>query len=123
MWYKVNEKGDITNISSIHEEGYSYTSDDIVFNFDGKKLVLKSETETEEYKAAEMAYKHEREIEDLRRRRERECFSVINRGEPWYRTLTDEQKAELDVWYAAWLDVTETEVIPEELKWLRREKG
>lgn len=35
----------------------------------------------------------------LRRRRIGECFSVINRGQLWYNTLTEEQKQELQIWY------------------------
>lgn len=54
----------------------------------------------------------------LRRRREVECFSIINRGKPWYDLLTIEQEAELKEWYLAWLNVTETQVIPVRPKWL-----
>lgn len=54
----------------------------------------------------------------LRRRRERECFSVINRGKAWYDLLTVSQEAELKEWYHAWLNVTETNVIPVRPKWL-----
>lgn len=57
-------------------------------------------------------------VEELRTRRYKECFSVINRGEMWYSMLTDEQKAELKVWYKAWLDVTETLEPPEPLAWV-----
>lgn len=56
-------------------------------------------------------------VEELRTRRYKECFPVINRGEMWYSMLTDEQKAELKVWYKAWLDVTETLNPPEPLAW------
>lgn len=56
---------------------------------------------------------------DLRRLRERECFSIVNRGVLWYNTLTEEQRLELDVWYKKWLDVTETMVIPEKPSWLK----
>lgn len=59
-----------------------------------------------------------RVAEGLRLRREKECFSVINRGEMWYSLLTDEQKEELKVWYKAWLDVTETLTPPEPLEWV-----
>ena len=55
----------------------------------------------------------------LRRLREIHCFSVINRGQLWYDTLTETQKQELKVWYQAWLDVTETKVIPEKPSWLK----
>lgn len=55
----------------------------------------------------------------LRRRREKQCFSVINRGQIWYDTLTESQKAELRVWYKAWLDVTKTLVEPQKPEWLK----
>lgn len=54
----------------------------------------------------------------LRRRRERECFSVVNRGKAWYDLLTIEQEAELKEWYHAWLNVTDTNVIPVKPSWL-----
>lgn len=57
-------------------------------------------------------------IEDFRNRRERECFPYINRGSLWYDTLTNEQKLELQVWYAAWLNVTQTLVVPQKPTWL-----
>jgi hypothetical protein len=60
----------------------------------------------------------EREIENLRIMRENHCFSIINRGQLWYNTLTESQKTELYTWYHAWLDVTETKVIPTKPSWL-----
>lgn len=54
----------------------------------------------------------------LRMQRETECFSIINRGQPWYDKLTEEQKTELNTWYQAWLEVTETMVAPEKPKWI-----
>lgn len=62
--------------------------------------------------------KLEREKQRLRKLREKECFELVNRGELWYKRLTDEQKAELDVWYQSWLDVTETFIIPTKPLWL-----
>ena len=70
-------------------------------------LFLYEYTQTEEYKAKAAEYQAWRETEELRRRRQEECFSVINRGELWYSRLTEEQKTELGVWYQAWLDVTD----------------
>ena len=52
-------------------------------------------------------------LDELRTRRELECFPIINRGTLWYSKLTVEQMSELDNWYQAWLDVTETKEIPE----------
>lgn len=57
-------------------------------------------------------------INSLRLQRAKECFSYINRGELWYERLTVVQKEELNTWYQAWLDVTETKVIPEAPEWL-----
>lgn len=66
----------------------------------------------------EAALANQRFAEELRVRREKECFSVINRGEMWYSLLTDAQKAELKEWYKAWLDVTETLEPPDKLDWI-----
>ena len=54
----------------------------------------------------------------LRRERERICFPVINRGAAWYARLTDEQNEELQAWYQAWLNVTETLVKPKTPSWI-----
>ena len=54
----------------------------------------------------------------LRSQRETECFPIINRGQLWYDTLTEEQKAELKEWYIAWLDVTDTLVVPNKPNWI-----
>ena len=51
--------------------------------------------------------------EAIRQRREKECFPIINRGQAWYSLLTFEQREELDKWYIAWLNATETGEIPE----------
>lgn len=56
---------------------------------------------------------------DYRYQREIECFPIINRGILWYERLTTEQKEELNIWYQAWLDVTETKFIPEKPTWLK----
>lgn len=54
----------------------------------------------------------------LRERREKECFSVINRGVLWYDRLTKAQINELYHWYQRWLDVTITGVVPPKPSWL-----
>ena len=64
-------------------------------------------------------YTEEEIIEQLRYRREEECFSIINRGSLWYATLTDEQVEELNKWYQNWLDCTETLEISEKPEWLK----
>ena len=55
---------------------------------------------------------------NLRTRREKECFPIINRGKLWYNCLTDDQIAELNDWYFAWLNVTETMIVPVKPQWL-----
>ena len=54
-----------------------------------------------------------------RRRREKKCFPLINRGQLWYDTLTEVQKEELRAWYKAWLDVTVTFAEPVPPAWLK----
>ena len=61
----------------------------------------------------------EEKLEVLRSIRENECFSIINRGALWYNTLSEEQIIELNNWYLAWLDVTETKIIPQKPEWLK----
>lgn len=56
---------------------------------------------------------------ELRLRREIECFPIINRGELWYAKLTTEQKSELSNWYEEWLDAPATLIIPEPPEWLK----
>ena len=75
-------------------------------------------TMTDEYKAKAKEFKASSEINALRRRRDDECFSVINRGALWYDRLTEVQRAELDEWYDAWLNVTETKEVPKTPDWL-----
>ncbi len=66
-------------------------------------------------------------LNQLRKRREYECFSIINRGFLWYNKLTEEQKNELAIWYQEWLDITDKyedgidieTIIPKKPKWLK----
>lgn len=60
----------------------------------------------------------EAENEQLRIEREKECFSVINRGWLWYDTLSEKQTKELRKWYQDWLDVTDTRKKPDKPNWL-----
>jgi hypothetical protein len=55
---------------------------------------------------------------DFRVLRDTECFAVINRSFLWYSNLSEEQKLELQTWYQAWLDITETRKIPAKPTWL-----
>lgn len=65
------------------------------------------------------ARKEKLELDKLRQQREVECFPIINRGQLWYDTLTSEQRTELQSFYRAWLDVTETKVIPTKPSWIK----
>lgn len=56
--------------------------------------------------------------ETYRQQREKECFSIINRGQLWYESITLPQLLELRAWYKAWLNVTDTMVVPEKPAWL-----
>lgn len=56
--------------------------------------------------------------ENIRKRRKDECFPYINRGRLWYSKLSDAQLIELSRWYQAWLDATDTKIIPKKPKWL-----
>ena len=76
---------------------------------DGKLVYSQSEYET---------HVAEEQKEEYRRRRETECFSVINRGQLWYEGISLSQLFELRQWYKAWLNVTETMVVPEKPAWL-----
>lgn len=56
--------------------------------------------------------------DELRYLRESECFSIVNRGQLWYSTLTLDKIGELTRWYKAWLDVTDTLEIPQKPQWI-----
>ncbi|HEL1234607.1 TPA: DUF2977 domain-containing protein [Streptococcus equi subsp. zooepidemicus] len=59
------------------------------------------------------------ELDKIRLQRNRECFSVINRGQLWYDKLTDKQREELQQWYDDWLNATSTKKIPSKPSWLK----
>lgn len=63
-------------------------------------------------------YTEEEFKNNLRAKRETECFPIINRGQLWYDTLAKQQIVELKEWYIAWLDVTDTLIIPNKPNWL-----
>ena len=105
---KVAQLNGYYNIGRIVED-----EEDIVTAYDNKRY-LKG---TEPAKPQELI--DQELLEELRQQREEECFSIINRGQVWYSTLTEEQLAELQTWYKAWLDVIETKVIPEKPRWIK----
>ena len=58
-------------------------------------------------------------LKALRDAREIECFPLMNRSPLWFMSLTSEQQKELTEWYQAWLDITETQEVPEKPSWLK----
>ena len=118
MYYLQNENAEIISTSSHPLADYRWTDEEIVVSYDRRHLLLKSQTETEEYKAGKAAWDAEQAKKELRRRRQEECFPVIDRGKPWYDSLTAEQYQELVVWRQAWLDAPETGTAPERPEWL-----
>lgn len=88
-----------------------------------KEIIYNALTKTEtfierELTPEEVAANLESRKDSLRKQREKECFSIINRGQLWYSQLDVVQLEELEVWYQEWLDVTETLTIPEKPNWL-----
>lgn len=60
----------------------------------------------------------QRQKEEIRRQRQIQCFSIMDRSKFWYDNLTSEQQQQLKEWYNAWLEAPETGIIPEKLNWL-----
>lgn len=135
-------KGDFLTVANVHKEIETWKEKEIVakldkdgqpiFNEQGEPILEEVEVEKSKthivcdlvahfYPKVELTeeQKLEREKQRLRNLREKECFALVNRGELWYKRLTEEQKAELDVWYQAWLDVTQTLEIPVKPEWLK----
>lgn len=46
-------------------------------------------------------------LNDIRFRRNQECFIVVNRGKLWYDQLNKTQIDEMKEWYKSWLDITD----------------
>lgn len=122
IYYLQNENKEITQdgyekfdekCSEMESEDY-----DIVNGYNGA-LFFMDYTTTDEYKQKAEEFNKRHNLRELRERREEECFAIINRGELWYERLTVPQKQELDKWYSAWLDVTETNEIPNKPEWIK----
>lgn len=62
-------------------------------------------------------------LQDIRIRRQEECFSIVDRSRAWYEAVyesfTDEQKTEFNNWYKAWLNAPDTRIIPKKPSWLK----
>lgn len=61
----------------------------------------------------------EMDMKEVFRRKRKWVFSIINRGNAWYNTLTEIQKQQLQKWYKEWLDVTDTLIEPIKPEWLK----
>lgn len=44
-----------------------------------------------------------KKMDYIRRKRNFECFRVVNRGQLWYNSLSQDERDELQEWYNAWL--------------------
>ena len=71
-------------------------------------------------------YKYQHDVvepNNIRVRREEECFSYINRGDAWYNMYvnTPERVKEFNEWYQAWLNAPQTKVIPTKPEWIDQE--
>lgn len=121
IYYLINENKEIIqdDFEKFADNCLEIDKDDyhIVNGYNGALFFLEY-TKTDEYKEKEKLFIDKALINTFREERERECFSIINRGALWYERLTSEQKAELQVWYQAWLDVTETKQQPKKPIWL-----
>lgn len=96
--------------------------DELPYEFETYYKAYIYDVETQTFTLDEEKYydiQDEIELENLRGRREVECFDIVNRGELWYKRLTPDQSSELDNWYGKWLDVTITLVIPTKPEWLK----
>lgn len=124
MVFTINEEGYIDSYSL--DEGVSFSDkenivlnitppSDFYNNFSAYKFI-NNEFVLDETKVTEIIRNFK--IAELRRQREVECFPIINRGQLWYNTLTENQMLELSSWYQSWLDVTETLLIPQFPLWL-----
>lgn len=67
-----------------------------------------------------MANLTEQQKTTLRKRRETECFPIVNRSSLWHRRLTTQQQCQLEVWYQQWLDAPETGIIPVMPDWVNQ---
>ena len=97
---EVNEPTDVAHFEA-HYQAYHIVDSNLVFD-----------------EAQEQVVEQEAEKAELRERRQKECFNIVDRSKLWYDSLTPEQLKELQDWYDAWLVVTETMIVPTKPEWL-----
>ena len=107
--YVIVGESNICNIEVEEPEGFSPDKFQ-AWKYDGEKLVY----DMEQAQKIQNNYRKN----EIRARREKECFSYVNRGTLWYNKLTPEQDIEFQNWYDAWLEAPETLIIPKKLEWL-----
>lgn len=101
---------DETNTDRHAAQKYPVMDENGIFNYEVKNGVFQERDKTADY--TNLA------ADELRSRRETECFAVINRGLLWYEKLTQVQKQELSEWYEAWLHAPATGIVPDKLTWV-----
>ena len=107
--YVIVGESNVCNIEVEEPEGFSPDKFQ-AWKYDGEKLVH----DMEQAQKIQNNYRKN----EIRARREKECFSYVNRGTLWYNKLTPEQDIEFQNWYDAWLEAPETLIIPKKLEWL-----
>lgn len=102
---------------------YANGGKDVIKVIDVAKVEYKPARDEEEKIYVYIPYTQEelleRKKEQLRARREQECFSIINRGSLWYDNLSGVQLEELEEWYHKWLMAPQTLEVPEKPEWLK----
>ena len=118
MYILKNPKGEVIASCNVKpNEDWEEATEEYGVGVDGR-IYSKTEMSMQEYSVKKDKCLETRQKDDLRVKRAEVCFPVINRGALWYDKLTEEQKAELSVWYQAWLDAPETGIIPTAPTWL-----
>lgn len=109
-----------TNIEEIEtDSGISYVATEYMLELPTtENLEERINANKEAWLERVVANSLEAEKNDIRERRNTECFPIINRGKFWYDGLTEEKKAELLRWYHDWLDAPETLSVPTRPEWL-----
>ncbi len=115
FWYK---KGFYKNKPS--DEALEISEDEYFMLMEhlGQGGILKEDESKRPYVELSSDYE-QRLLEDLRLKRDTQCFAVINRGDLWYKQLSEPKRAELEQWYKQWLDVTVTKQVPKTPIWLK----